>query len=1026
MLEIRLLGTFTVSRHGLPLDLPKSRQARALLAYLISAGKSLSREHLCEMLWDTAGDPKAALRWSLTKLRSLVDEPGLTRIRAEGDRIAFNGEGTLSDTGRLESAVAGLNDPAGPTTRENRVWMAREAVALSGGSFLEGLELSECLAFQSWRLAQREKYRALAEKAHAALAALLEPEPGQALPAAQAWVVAMPESEGAHMAVMKSFLGLGRTAEALEQYRRFDALRKREGGSPGPAMEALRRSVPAKNAQPPRGYAPGPVPADGPSAESRALPPMVGREGELRRLLDHAGSGPSGPAAGGLLLIRGEPGMGKTRLLTSCMRSLEGKGYRVSYGASHRSESNRVYGPWRDALAGDPILDLFAGSRDAVVETGSDPNGFFERFAAALAELAIPGRQVFLFDDIQWMDAASFALLSYCLRRRVPAAFLAAARDRDLEDGPVRAFRTGLLRESMMEEIRLEALSSDDLRKLLAGTLDDSGREAVIRKSAGNPLFALELAKTGGEAGGSLESVIDSQMEKLSAPAQTLLPWLAALDRNLHLDLLARVCGTSPAQLVACVGDLEKAGMIVASDGGSSMGSDSGTAGAPEFAFRHELFRQAAYTRISAPRLRLIHRHIASVMREFFGDMEIAERARHAYLGEDWDGAVRDYAAAAERAFFMFANQETVELSKRAFEAAGKSTGDTLALRLGILRNLMSAEQVLGLAGDYVSIARGMVREAQAHPDKQLLTFALACLAGSFYMIGQWKEMGEAATRSVAMQAEAPTIEKAEYLADLASCFLMTDQDFPKAEGMVREASGICRLLNVRQYHVMVCEFMMARHAGDLNGLQRIWKELLGLCLERKDFWGICYSGMIISTDLLLEDCPSEALEVLHRIREWHARIPEGGEKAYYGVLDAFARRNLGESGLEKACEDGLEALRKADAKTYFAYASLFWCDLERGSRPDAVKAVLKEALDKMERLPRPTETALVRVKWARFEQESGNTDGARALIQPILPDLAVPKKMAKRAVDAVFRTAMELGLEIPTPGQTRVTTPGS
>jgi DNA-binding SARP family transcriptional activator len=74
-LAIRLLGSLEVRRNGEALELPASRKSRALLAYLVATGRAHSRSHLCGLLWDGPDDPRAALRWSLTKLRPLVDGP---------------------------------------------------------------------------------------------------------------------------------------------------------------------------------------------------------------------------------------------------------------------------------------------------------------------------------------------------------------------------------------------------------------------------------------------------------------------------------------------------------------------------------------------------------------------------------------------------------------------------------------------------------------------------------------------------------------------------------------------------------------------------------------------------------------------------------------------------------------------------------------------------------------------------------------------------------------------------------------
>src|SRR5262245_62445035 len=73
-LSIRVLGEFQILKGTAEQDLPKSRKTRALLAYLILSGRRHRRERLCDLLWDIPDDPRGSLRWSLSRLRSLVEE----------------------------------------------------------------------------------------------------------------------------------------------------------------------------------------------------------------------------------------------------------------------------------------------------------------------------------------------------------------------------------------------------------------------------------------------------------------------------------------------------------------------------------------------------------------------------------------------------------------------------------------------------------------------------------------------------------------------------------------------------------------------------------------------------------------------------------------------------------------------------------------------------------------------------------------------------------------------------------------
>lgn len=79
-LDIRFLGEFKLLRDGREVPLPPSRKTRALLAWLALHRRRYRREQLCELLWEVPDDPRGSLRWSLSKLRRLLDDDGRCRV----------------------------------------------------------------------------------------------------------------------------------------------------------------------------------------------------------------------------------------------------------------------------------------------------------------------------------------------------------------------------------------------------------------------------------------------------------------------------------------------------------------------------------------------------------------------------------------------------------------------------------------------------------------------------------------------------------------------------------------------------------------------------------------------------------------------------------------------------------------------------------------------------------------------------------------------------------------------------------
>ena len=152
-LELRVLGEIELWRGTRRLELPPSKKTRALLAYLALTQRPQRRDRLCSIFWDIADDPRAALRWSLSKLRPLVDEPGLPRLVARGNDIGFELAGARVDLFWLRQQ---LDDAAARSTAA-----LEQLAAAFRGEFLEGLELPDFHEFQFWCVAIREEARQL-------------------------------------------------------------------------------------------------------------------------------------------------------------------------------------------------------------------------------------------------------------------------------------------------------------------------------------------------------------------------------------------------------------------------------------------------------------------------------------------------------------------------------------------------------------------------------------------------------------------------------------------------------------------------------------------------------------------------------------------------------------------------------------------------------------------------------------------------------------------------------------------------
>lgn len=233
--EIRLLGPLTLQRHGQAIALPPSRKLRALLAHLALATRPLSRDTLCELLWDLPSDPRAELRGSLSKLRGLLDEPGRPRVQAEGDAIRLDLSDVSVDVLELDRAArAGLATLEAPALRA--------MAARFTGEFLQGLEIARSAAYSAWLIGQRRRLRALHVAVLEHLAAALPVAGDEAMACLAQWLQLAPFDRRAHERLFDALAARGELRAGDDHLAAATRLFEAEGQDAGPLAHAWRRA----------------------------------------------------------------------------------------------------------------------------------------------------------------------------------------------------------------------------------------------------------------------------------------------------------------------------------------------------------------------------------------------------------------------------------------------------------------------------------------------------------------------------------------------------------------------------------------------------------------------------------------------------------------------------------------------------------------------------------------------------------------------------------------------------------------
>ncbi|CAN5303580.1 hypothetical protein BH10PSE17_BH10PSE17_15890 [soil metagenome] len=226
-MNINVLGTLEVSQASHAVALPASRKTRALLAYLVLSDRPQRREHLCDLLWDEGpDDPRAALRWSLSKLRTVIDTDS-PRLMADRDAISIEHDDLSVDL----RVAAALGDGAAHGDVQQSLVALRQPL-------LAGLDFPSHAMFQSWLGAER----ASAERMRRALlqqwvvSGTMAPE--ERLPWCREWLEADPFHTGAAAQLQATLQEMGRTGEARDVGQHFAAA-VTDAGLPAPTAMAV-------------------------------------------------------------------------------------------------------------------------------------------------------------------------------------------------------------------------------------------------------------------------------------------------------------------------------------------------------------------------------------------------------------------------------------------------------------------------------------------------------------------------------------------------------------------------------------------------------------------------------------------------------------------------------------------------------------------------------------------------------------------------------------------------------------------
>jgi tetratricopeptide (TPR) repeat protein len=516
---------------------------------------------------------------------------------------------------------------------------------------------------------------------------------------------------------------------------------------------------------------------------------------------------------GQLLLLTGEPGIGKSRLAEQVALEASNQGAVVAWGRCWEAGGAPAYWPWIQLFRSLTMdEDPFAGAA-ADVAVGASEARFsaFDRAVRGLQALAARRPLVLVLDDLHAADAPSLLLLLMLARElaRCPILVVGAYRDAELRLAlEIAALLAKIAREAVL--IPLTRLGPEDIALWLgevAGTAGSAQAADLYRVTEGHPLFVVEALRLGrgaeAQAAWSLgpSAVLDERLAGLSAATHALLQVAAVLGREFSLDELVETAGTDPDLAHHALSEALATNIVVPA-------RDAGY-----FRFSHVLLRDRLYAELLPSTRATLHFQAGSVCLARGGEAQAA--VHHLFEGQSAGGSERiaEVAlAAATAALSRLAFEDAAHLCRRALRLP---TLDALPALVGELQIVLA--EALIRVGE-TEQGKALCVEAAAHAERtgahELLARA-ALVYGTELASGTLdRQMIALLRRALAALDEADSGLRSRVMARLSAALTPPESadDGPEILALMQESTRMARRLGDR--HTLLYALQFAATAG--------------------------------------------------------------------------------------------------------------------------------------------------------------------------------------------------------------------
>jgi DNA-binding SARP family transcriptional activator len=896
----------------------RGKQVPLLFAYLVfNRHRPVGRDELIGALWPDQAprSQDAALRTLLSRLRSAM---GASVLAGRDELVLDLPEPVWVD---VEAAAAHVESALEALRRRDarRAWaLAQVPLNIAGRGLFPGAQAT-------WLERRRRELDDLRLQALEIIGragmGLGSAQLGSVKRAAQGLIEAEPYRESGYVLLMEALEAEGNVAEALRIFERLRALLRDELGiTPSPyAIAAHERLVIPGQAPAERsaaidgahqGEARVPLPVE---LRAQAAATMLGRETELAELERWTRGAAEEPAVRGerLMLLSGDPGVGKTRLLAEVASRAHTAGTLVLAGRA--TDENLVpFQPFLEALGGYVETVSLAELRVVASRTGAELSRLIPELRRRLPELPPPedgdseteryrlfesvvdllrelsasasAPVLIVLDDLHAADRPTLMLLRHLARasRSGSVSILGAYRATDRWSEGFGSVLAGLRHERLLRQLDIEGLPEPEAKRLVSLRV---GRppsaefsRALYQETEGNPFFIEEIVRHLTDAGieahtagahelhaiglpDDVREVISRRLDRLSADAVETMRVASVIGRDFGALLLERVLGLDEERFLRSLEESLNARLVCEHPS------------IPDrYSFGHALIRETLYGGMSTERRARLHRRVGLALEGDDSEAHTNELALHftrAAQAQDAERAVRYAVQAGEQAAGMLAHDQAAEHYENALSVLQRFAPRERRRRCQLLLELGEAR----IRSGERPRAWGVFREA-------------ATLAAEF---GDSDSLARAAIGASRRFVQPPGVVDGELIALLQQALDLTPSE--PSVTRVRLLNCLCAALYFSERREEMRRLsaeatVIAAELGDLRGLA------LAAAARRRAYWGPGHleRRLADSTQLLRTAREAGDLELTLQGHHWLVvdLLETGDRSAVDAQIEAF------------------------------------------------------------------------------------------------------------------------------------------